>query len=260
MTAKTRAIPSLHRDSLLAKVPGPDSYRDCPVLSSGNTTSPYCRAVSCKYLHMRILLFITVAFLSLASCHDTKFDEIDFIAYSYRQFDSDDLNYDKEWKIICPFYLHINNRYNCQLIKGLTFSDSSIKYFESKKDSELRAIIKEIINQSKNFGVETDFRPPRSLLGLYDGSDLKIRIIKGNNIKIIHFWQDQAVSQSFEKLLFYSDMLYKKGTLSDINPKTDERKQEFIKFVIKSDSVLRPLPPLPPRDFKPKYIPPKVIE
>ncbi len=37
---KKCAIPSLHRDSFLAKVPGP-----CPVLSSGNTTSPYCRAV-----------------------------------------------------------------------------------------------------------------------------------------------------------------------------------------------------------------------
>ena len=39
-TAKTRAIPSLHRDSFSAKVPGP-----CPVLASGNATSPYCRAV-----------------------------------------------------------------------------------------------------------------------------------------------------------------------------------------------------------------------
>jgi hypothetical protein len=39
-TAKTRAIPSLHRDSFLAKVPG-----FCPVLASGNTTSLYCRAV-----------------------------------------------------------------------------------------------------------------------------------------------------------------------------------------------------------------------
>jgi hypothetical protein len=40
MTAKTRAIPSLHRDNFSAKVPG-----HCPVLSSGNTTSLYCRAV-----------------------------------------------------------------------------------------------------------------------------------------------------------------------------------------------------------------------
>jgi hypothetical protein len=43
MTAKTRAIPSLHRDNFLAKVPG-----HCPVLSSGNTTSLYCRAVRCN--------------------------------------------------------------------------------------------------------------------------------------------------------------------------------------------------------------------
>jgi len=40
---KKCAIPSLHRDSILAKVPGL-----CPVPASGNTTSPYCRAVSCK--------------------------------------------------------------------------------------------------------------------------------------------------------------------------------------------------------------------
>jgi hypothetical protein len=38
--AKTRAIPSLHRDNFLAKVPG-----HCPVPASGNTTSLYCRAV-----------------------------------------------------------------------------------------------------------------------------------------------------------------------------------------------------------------------
>ena len=37
---KKCAIPSLHRDSFAAKVPGP-----CPVLALGNTTSPYCRAV-----------------------------------------------------------------------------------------------------------------------------------------------------------------------------------------------------------------------
>jgi hypothetical protein len=52
-TAKTRAIPSLHRDSFLAKVPGP-----CPVLASGNTTSLYCRAVSNKQKMEDLLKFI----------------------------------------------------------------------------------------------------------------------------------------------------------------------------------------------------------
>ena len=45
MTAKTRAIPSLHRDNFPAKGP-----RRWPVLASGNATSPYCRAVVCKCL------------------------------------------------------------------------------------------------------------------------------------------------------------------------------------------------------------------
>jgi hypothetical protein len=45
MTAKTRAIPSLHRDKFLAKVPG-----HCPDAASGNTTSPYCRAVTSNSL------------------------------------------------------------------------------------------------------------------------------------------------------------------------------------------------------------------
>jgi hypothetical protein len=42
-TAKTCAIPSLHRDNFSAKEPGL-----CPVLASGNTTSLYCRAVRFK--------------------------------------------------------------------------------------------------------------------------------------------------------------------------------------------------------------------
>jgi hypothetical protein len=46
--SKKCAIPSLHRDSFLAKVPGL-----CPVLSSGNTTSPYCRAVRRNSHHLR---------------------------------------------------------------------------------------------------------------------------------------------------------------------------------------------------------------
>ena len=55
MTAKTRAIPSLHRVSFAAKV-----SRSCPDTASGNTTSPYCRAASgnnssrTSYLNRRI--------------------------------------------------------------------------------------------------------------------------------------------------------------------------------------------------------------
>ena len=70
MTCKKCAIPSLHprcslrsrgarRDSFLAKVPGL-----CPVLASGNTTSPYCQAVS-GHLRMKVIISIL---LVVSSC------------------------------------------------------------------------------------------------------------------------------------------------------------------------------------------------
>jgi hypothetical protein len=57
MTAKTRAIPSLHHDHFLAKEPGRWS-----VLASGNTTSLYCRAVR---LHPEPSTMIKKLFISL---------------------------------------------------------------------------------------------------------------------------------------------------------------------------------------------------
>jgi hypothetical protein len=50
-TAKTRAVPSLHRDSFLAKVPGP-----CTVLSSGNTTPARQSGSFAKMIHRIISL------------------------------------------------------------------------------------------------------------------------------------------------------------------------------------------------------------
>jgi hypothetical protein len=207
----------------------------------------------------KLLLILIISFFFI-SCKDAKFDSIDFIAYSYRKVESSSRDFEKEYKVICPYYLHIDNRYNCQLIKGQTYADSGTYYFESKNDPVLKAIIQEIINKSKQLGKEADFRPPTGNLILYDGSDLKVRIIKDEKSKIIHFWQDQEGCQSFEKLLFYSINLFGNGIETTMDPMTEKRKQEFINFVTKSDSILRPLPPLPPRGLKPLYTPPIVIE
>ena len=71
-TAKTRAIPSLHCDSFLAKVP-----ELCPVLSSGNATSLYCRAVSgneSRYQDIR-------AFIKTLYCINNKPYQIPILDY-----------------------------------------------------------------------------------------------------------------------------------------------------------------------------------
>jgi hypothetical protein len=62
LDGKKCAIPSLHRDSFLAKV-----HRTWPVLPSGNTTSPYCRAVRCHSLiPSRITFSMTISYFEYA--------------------------------------------------------------------------------------------------------------------------------------------------------------------------------------------------
>jgi hypothetical protein len=93
MTAKTRAIPALHREHLLAKEPG-----QVTGASLGNTTSPYCRAVSThgrqliifrkfdtmkKYLrYPSILLFACLLLFSFGSIRIEKKENFSIIAIS----------------------------------------------------------------------------------------------------------------------------------------------------------------------------------
>jgi hypothetical protein len=223
-----------------------------------NTNALYCRAVSCKSQQMRNLIFFALISVFFISCKDNRFDSIDFLAYSYREFDTENPDYQREWKLFCPFYLHIDNDYNCQLIRGSTFLDSNTYYFESKKDPKLKEIINEIVNKSNDLKTETDFRSSQP--AIYDGSDLNIRITRNGKSKIIHFWQDEVVSETYEKLYSYSIALFKNSSNLPIDSQAYKRRQEFIEFAINSDSIYRPLPPNPPREFNPEYIPPKVIK
>ena len=74
---KKCAILSLHRDSFVAKVPG--LY---PVLASGNTTSPYCRAVMRNFQltrhiqYMRKITASTILILIFTTCTNYKRNDI----------------------------------------------------------------------------------------------------------------------------------------------------------------------------------------
>jgi hypothetical protein len=207
---------------------------------------------------MRTILSILSSLL-LISCANQGFDDIDFLAYSYRQFVSDSPEFEQEVKIVCPIYLHIDNEYNCKLIRSKIYEDTGTYYIEVRKEPRLREIINEIINKSKEFSAETDLRPNHRP-AIYDGSDLRIRITKDGKSKLIHFWQDHEASLIFEKLFSYSLILFKRGPYLPIDSLTQRRKQEFVNFVVKSDSIIWPNSLNIPRDFKPKYNPPQVIK
>jgi hypothetical protein len=199
---------------------------------------------------MRKIVFLIILTVITACSTDTRFDDIDFIAYSYREFETDSPVFEREWRIICTYYAYIEKDYNCRVMVQRIYKNPGIWYYQiNRKEPTFRKIIDNIITTSSSITTEIDFRPKPPVL--YDGSDLKIRINKSNNNKLIHFWEYQNESAVYEKLFHYLDSLYMNHSLIEIkdNEYIQKRRQDFIKFVIKSDSLLRPLPPNIPRDL-----------
>jgi hypothetical protein len=67
---KTYAILSLHRDSFTAKVPGPDSYRDCPDATSSNATFLYCRPLPLIRDLLQMIRYFKILIIYHIICKD----------------------------------------------------------------------------------------------------------------------------------------------------------------------------------------------
>ena len=197
------------------------------------------------------------------SCSDKneKFNDIDFIGYYYKRIESKNPLFNEERRLISPFYIHIDNRYNCQLISERTFDIPGIYYLEiNGKEPGLKEIVDKIIDKSINLETDLDLRLRRP--ALYDGLDIRIRITFANRTREIRFWQGRENSKEYEKLYSFAYQMFEKNNAKflDNNLVIKKRRMDFIKYIISKDSLNRELPPLPPKDFDPKYVPPVVID
>ena len=191
MTAKTRAIPSLHRDSFAAKVPGL-----CPVLASGNTTSPYYRAVSNYFMTtltesiQMTRLFPIIILTILSSCNSRN--EIDSNLFKYKN-DSKISNKFGEPIDSNTFYIPINIFYDSlQHDRWETYLDSfHVKYFSQVLHKTAEPIL------TNNYLGKEIYR--LTLLRSFD-PDLVIRIEKSNDgiilVEKTHFQFKSSVEDS----------------------------------------------------------------
>lgn len=212
---------------------------------------------------MKTIILLTLLSISFMSCSDKneKFNDIDFIGYYYKRVESKNPLFNDEWRLISPFYIHIDNRYNCQLISERTFDIPGIYYLETNgKESGLKEIVDKIIGKSLNLETDLDLRQSRP--ALYDGLDLRIRIIYNNQTREIRFWQGMENSKDFEKLYSFAYQMFEKNTAKflDNNSVAKKRRIDFINYIVIQDSLDRDLPPLPPKDVVPKYVPPIVVD
>jgi hypothetical protein len=212
---------------------------------------------------MRTILLPVLLCMTILSCADKnkKFEDIDLLAYRYERIASESKEYAVERRLIPAVYIHIDKKYNCQIIYEVGLENSGTYYLETSiMEPGLKEIVDEIIVNSINNPSFLDLHPKGPMF--YDGLEYKIRINKDNESKVIHFWESRDSSKVYENLYNLAEKLYaqNKAALRNDNFQLRNRRLEFIKFVEKSDSVMKLLPPLPPRDVIPKYTAPIVVD
>jgi hypothetical protein len=192
------------------------------------------------------ILFIILIILSCTS-KDSLYDDIELIAYSWRISGSD-----TEWKMYCTTYVLINNSGQCKIILDGFYQNFGLKSFVTTIDKK---ILNDIIDSTQNILKDLDLRPKIGE-SLYDGPDLKIKINKGDETKTIHFYDNpnSINSKVFVKLFHSFDNFYIPDSYTKDGVPLDtillNRRLNFIKYSIKKDSILRPLPPPPIMDEK----------
>jgi hypothetical protein len=192
----------------------------------------------------KTILFILMLTFVACSTHEKRYDDIDLIAYQYVRYDSEDPEFVCELKLVCVYYAYIDNHYNGQLIVQRAFDNPGIWYYQiNGKDQTIRHIIDNMILSSSSFEIENDLRPDRATI--YDGPEIKIKINFKNHYKLIHFCDGIGASSDYEQLFNYLDSLYRNNSLDETESIdfVESRRKDFIKFVSKSDSLLRPFPP-----------------
>jgi hypothetical protein len=212
---------------------------------------------------MRTIILLTLLTISFMSCSDKneKFNDIDFIGYYYKRVESKNPLFNEERRLISPFYIHIDNRYNCQLISERTFDIPGIYYLATNsKEPGLKGIVDRIVDKSINLQTDLDLRLKRP--ALCDGIDLRIRITYDKHTREIHFWQGMENSKVYEELYSFAYQMFEKNNAKFLvnNPVLEKRRVDFIGYIETSDSLKGEVPPLPPKDVVPKYIPPIVVD
>lgn len=205
------------------------------------------------------ILIILIATLILGcSSKDERYDDIDFMAYVYRKFDTNNPAFEQEYRLVSKYYALFDNQGNCQLVVFKILPKPETKFYNVDINRKiLDKTINDIIDSSANINSVIDLRPKH--LYLYDGWDLIIRINKDKKNKTIHFREFDNQSKVFQQLYLLIDSIQKSTYLMDTTALA-QRRVQLMKYTMKSDSILSPLPPLPPRGTKVKFVAPKVID
>jgi hypothetical protein len=194
----------------------------------------------------KIYFLIVIILLSIGCKNETNtIDKIEFASWDIRRFYNDNNNVFK-----CRYFASIIKDGDCQIVVEPYSQVPQLEYYKIDKSLIVfRKIVFDIGKASLSLGTQLDLRPKPP--ALYNGQNLIMQIKKGNIKRVINFWQGEQGSKVYERLYSLIDSLYKSNTLSKIGDTISlfNKRQEFIKKIIKPDSLLNRLPPPPQKDY-----------
>jgi hypothetical protein len=145
----------------------------------------------------------------------------------------------------CHIYALIDKSGDVKLCTYKVYPDSGIGFFRIKVD---RSLIDKVIESSDTFLNDPNMSFKKLSKGMMDEANIKIRINQNTSDKTINFIDNNHISgiYNFMKLFNAIDSVYKSGNYEKLDDtlKLLSRRDEFIKFAMKIDSILAP--PVPP--------------
>jgi hypothetical protein len=177
----------------------------------------------------------------------------------------DDTSYNAfQWYVNCHLYALIDKDDSCNLFIKWSYPKDSIRFYKIKIDKEL---IDSVISAS--YKISEDIIVRREIdthkISLYDGPSLKIRINNGSTHKTYSFIDsnDNSMKISYVRLFHYLTSLAMTGTVDTIskNPNLSKRKDEILNYIVKTDTIILPLPPKPSQmEQKTRYSIPVILK
>jgi hypothetical protein len=188
------------------------------VLASGNTTSPYCRAVSINTMHMRQIFYILLITLLLTACKQAapKLTSVEYIAYNWSVWDAET---QKEVPMFlkCNIYCKIDNLGNAKMYFYRNVPAPNSYYFEAKFNQSLirqmesigRVVKPQLIDSLYILSVFRFFIPNSPFGGLYEGPELKVSLnYEGESPKVYSYIRDDIFRKIIPSMVILDEQIH----------------------------------------------------
>ncbi len=204
-----------------------------------------------------LLIYIVLFFLVGCKSKEKKFDDIEIMAYHIICEMQNDTTESNNFKIKCKFYALIDTNGKVKMSFNNSFKGNDFKYIDLQLDKNK---INELADSLLKLNAFSILGNSKDLI--YDGPSITIRITKGNISKTVNFINHIDSTNAFYVNFYNSIKVLCKSDQNTLNNDSNNlkfRRDDFMNWVFKMDTLNHPLPKILPDEevsdepLKPKH-------